>query len=95
MVRIAPRLAAVAAFVVALAACGGSSNNVTATDVGVTNDSILLGTTIALSGGAAAYGTIANAENAYFTYVNNNQGGVQRSACFSRTTTTGRTTSRA
>ncbi len=76
MVRIAPRLAAVAAFVVALAACGGSSNNVTATDVGVTNDSILLGTTIALSGGAAAYGTIANAENAYFTYVNNNQGGV-------------------
>src|SRR2546428_1531468 len=76
MVRIAPRFAAVAAFVVTLAACGGSSNNVTATDVGVTNDSILLGTTIALSGAAAAYGTIANAENAYFTYVNNNQGGV-------------------
>jgi len=76
MVTIAPRLAAVAAFVVALAACGGTSNNVTATDVGVTNDSILLGTTIALSGPAAAYGTIANAENAYFTYVNNTQGGV-------------------
>jgi branched-chain amino acid transport system substrate-binding protein len=76
MARIAPRFAAVAAFVVALAACGGSSNNVTATDVGVTNDSILLGTTIAISGPAAAYGTIANAENAYFTYVNNTQGGV-------------------
>ena len=38
--------------------------------------SILLGNTIAQSGPAAAYGTIANAENAYFTYVNNTDGGV-------------------
>src|SRR5438128_8116467 len=76
MVRIAPRFAAVAAFVVTLAACGGSTNNVPAADAGVTHDSIPVGTPIALSRAAAAYGTIANAENAYFTYVNNNQGGV-------------------
>lgn len=76
MGRIAPRLAAVAAFLVTLAACGGSTGTTSQTDVGVTSNSILLGTTIALSGPAAAYGTIANAENAYFTYVNNNQGGV-------------------
>ena len=76
MGRIAPRLAAVAAFLFTVAACGGSTTTTTATDVGVTSNSILLGTTNALSGPAAAYGTIANAENAYFTYVNNTQGGV-------------------
>jgi branched-chain amino acid transport system substrate-binding protein len=76
MTSIAPRLAAVAVFLIALTACGGSSNNTPQTDVGVTSTSILLGTTNALSGPAAAYGTIANAENAYFTYINNNQGGV-------------------
>jgi branched-chain amino acid transport system substrate-binding protein len=68
-------LAAVAAFMVALTGCGGGTNNSAQTDVGVTSDSILLGNTIAQSGPAAAYGTIANAEQAYFTYVNN-QGGV-------------------
>src|SRR4029077_12329985 len=46
------------------------------TDVGVTSNSILLGNTIAQSGPAAAYGTIGNAELAYFTYINNTQGGV-------------------
>src|SRR2546421_7684228 len=71
----APRLAAVAVFLVTLAACGGSANSAPQTDVGITSDSILLGNTIAQSGAAAAYGTIANAENAYFTYVNS-QGGV-------------------
>jgi branched-chain amino acid transport system substrate-binding protein len=76
MRRMAPRLAAVAAFLIGLAACGGSTNPTVQTDPGVTSTSILLGNTIALSGPAAAYGTIANAENAYFTYVNNNQGGV-------------------
>jgi branched-chain amino acid transport system substrate-binding protein len=74
MARRAPGLAAVAAFL--LAACGGSPGTTTQTDVGITSNSILLGTTNALSGPAAAYGTISNAENAYFTYVNNNQGGV-------------------
>ncbi len=76
MGRIGPRLAAVAAFLVTVAACGGSSGPTPQTDIGVTSNSILLGNTNALSGPAAAYGTISNAENAYFTYVNNNQGGV-------------------
>jgi branched-chain amino acid transport system substrate-binding protein len=70
----APRLAAIAAFLVTAAACGGSSTQTSATDVGVTADSILLGNTISQSGPAAAYGTIGNAENAYFTYINNNGG---------------------
>ena len=76
MGRKARGLAAAAAFLIISAACGGSTATTTQTDVGVTSNSILLGTTIALSGPAAAYGTIANAENAYFTYVNNTQGGV-------------------
>jgi ABC-type branched-subunit amino acid transport system substrate-binding protein len=66
-------LAALAAFLVALAACGGSSGT-TATDPGVTSSTITLGVTIAKSGPAAAYGTIADAANAYFTYVNSNGG---------------------
>src|SRR2546425_9982996 len=75
MSRFVQRLAAGAAFMVALAACGGGNTTSASTDPGITSDSILLGNTIAQSGAAAAYGTIANAENAYFTYVNN-QGGV-------------------
>jgi len=71
----APRLAALAVFFVTLAACGGTATSTPQTDIGITSDSILLGTTNALSGPAVAYGTIANAENAYFTYVNS-QGGV-------------------
>ena len=73
MARMGPRLAAVAAFVVALTACGGSGTT-TATDPGVTSSTITLGVTIAKSGPAAAYGTIADASNAYFTYLNNNGG---------------------
>ena len=71
-----PGLAAAAVFFLGVAACGGGTNTTTQTDVGITANSILLGNTNALSGPAAAYGTISNAENAYFTYVNNNQGGV-------------------
>src|SRR5207248_9205558 len=71
----APRLAALAVFFVTLAACGGSATPTPQTDIGITSDSILLGNTIAQSGPAAAYGTIANAELAYFNYVNG-QGGV-------------------
>src|SRR5438552_5004686 len=74
MKRMGPRLAAAAAFLVMAGACGSSSGGTVATDVGVTSNQILLGNTIAQSGAAAAYGTIANAENAYFTYVNNNGG---------------------
>jgi branched-chain amino acid transport system substrate-binding protein len=76
MARMGPRLGVLAAFLVTVAACGGSNGPTTATDVGVTSNSILLGNTIAQTGGAAVYGTIANAENAYFTYINNTQGGV-------------------
>ncbi len=75
MRRLVPRLAAVAAFLVTLAACGGGANNSAQTDVGITSDSILLGNTIAQSGPAASYGTIGQAELAYFNYVNG-QGGV-------------------
>jgi branched-chain amino acid transport system substrate-binding protein len=74
MARSGSRLAALAAFLVTLAACGSSSGGTVATDVGITSDQIMLGNTIAQSGPAAAYGTIANAENAYFTYVNSNGG---------------------
>jgi branched-chain amino acid transport system substrate-binding protein len=71
MAKTGRRLAVLVTFLVTLAACGGSSSSPTvATDVGVTSNSILLGNTIAQSGPAAAYGTIAYAEAAYFNYVN-------------------------
>src|SRR6266576_1222904 len=76
MTQIGRRFAAIAALLFAVAACGGSAAPAAQTDVGITSNSILLGNTIALSGAAAAYGTIANASNAYFTYINNTQGGV-------------------
>jgi len=75
MARMGPRMAAAAVFLVFTAACGSSSGGTVATDVGITKDQILLGNTIAQTGPAAAYGTIGNAENAYFTYINN-QGGI-------------------
>jgi branched-chain amino acid transport system substrate-binding protein len=73
MTRRAPIPATLVACLLALAACGGSGG--TPTEAGITSNSILLGVTIAQSGPAAAYGTIANAANAYFTYING-QGGV-------------------
>jgi branched-chain amino acid transport system substrate-binding protein len=45
------------------------------TDVGITSNSILLGNTIDQTGPAKLYATIAPAQQAYFTYINN-QGGV-------------------
>ena len=54
------------------AASGGANS---ASDVGVTPNSILIGATVPLSGPAAAYGTIAKAADAYFHYIND-QGGV-------------------
>lgn len=75
MAKTGRRLAALVTFLVALAGCGGSGNTpVTATDTGVTSSTILLGNTIAQSGPAAAYGTIAYAEAAYFNYVNSSGG---------------------
>jgi branched-chain amino acid transport system substrate-binding protein len=76
MTKFASRIAGITALFIALAACGGSTGTTAQTDVGVTSNSILLGNTIAQSGPAAAYGTIANGELAYFTYINNTQGGV-------------------
>jgi branched-chain amino acid transport system substrate-binding protein len=58
-----------------LAACSGLGvGRSGSSDVGVTNDTILLGGTDPLSGPAAAYGTIAKASDAYFHYVNDNGG---------------------
>jgi len=74
MGRKGPLMAALVG-ILALGACGGSPGGTTATDVGVTANSILLGNTIDQSGPAKFYATIAPAENAYFTYINN-QGGV-------------------
>jgi len=72
MARTGPRLATLVVSLMALAACGGSEAQ---TDPGITSSSIKPGVTIAQSGAAAAYGTIANASNAYFKYIND-QGGV-------------------
>ena len=47
------RIAAIAAFVFTIAACGGSNAPAPQTDVGITSTEILLGNTNALSGGAA------------------------------------------
>jgi branched-chain amino acid transport system substrate-binding protein len=70
------RIAAIAAFIVALSACGGSgSTSTVATDTGITSTTILLGNTIDQSGPAKSYATIADAQTAYFTYINN-QGGI-------------------
>jgi len=52
-------------------AAGGATS---ASDVGVTRDTILIGATVPLSGPAAAYGTIAKASDAYFRFVNESGG---------------------
>src|ERR1700694_5025884 len=58
-------------------ACGAqqTSNTPTATDVGVTKDTITIGATFPLSGTASAYAAVAKGMNAYFQYVND-KGGV-------------------
>ena len=68
----APAAGAPAAATSAPAAAAGGQ--LSASDVGVTKDSILIGATVPLSGPAAAYGTIAKASDAYFHYVNDNGG---------------------
>jgi branched-chain amino acid transport system substrate-binding protein len=75
MAKSGTRFAAIAAFLVTFAACGGAAAPTPQTDVGITSSEILLGNTNALSGPAAAYGTISGAAGAYFTYINN-QGGI-------------------
>jgi ABC-type branched-subunit amino acid transport system substrate-binding protein len=75
MSKIGSRGAVIAAFLVTLAACGGSATPTVQTDVGITSTEILLGNTVALSGSASAYGTISNAGKAYYDYING-KGGV-------------------
>src|SRR5260221_7504370 len=71
------RRAAVAlmAAVVSLA-CGAqqATNTPTASDVGITKDTITLGGTYPLSGPAAAHADIPKSLNAYFQYTNPNRG---------------------
>jgi branched-chain amino acid transport system substrate-binding protein len=76
MAKTGPLIAVLSAFLVTVAACGGSNAPAAQSDVGITSNSIFLGNTIAQSGAARAYGTIANAELAYFTYINNTKNGV-------------------
>ncbi|MFC5729365.1 ABC transporter substrate-binding protein [Nocardioides vastitatis] len=57
-----------------LAGCGGTSGDATAGAPGVTEDTILLGSTQALSGPAAPYAAIGKAMTAYFDYLNEHGG---------------------
>jgi branched-chain amino acid transport system substrate-binding protein len=73
-----PRIAAIAAFVVTLSACGSqqSSGTVTATDPGITSTEIKIGATFPLTGSASFYYSVAKGATAYFQYINNEKGGV-------------------
>ena len=64
---------AAAATIGAVATSTGNAQ-LTASDVGVTPTTIMIGGTVPLSGPAAAYGTIPKAADAYFHYVNDNGG---------------------
>jgi len=57
-------------------ACGAqqAANSPTASDVGVTKDTIELGATFPLSGAASAYAAVGKGMAAYFKYVNDNGG---------------------
>ena len=71
MRRLALILVLVALAVGLPAALAGSAG-----DPGITNDSILLGATVPLSGDEVAYAAVARGANAYFQYVND-RGGVR------------------
>ncbi|GAC1506359.1 MAG: ABC transporter substrate-binding protein [Candidatus Dormibacteraceae bacterium] len=69
------RIASIATVLVTVGACGPAAIPAVQSDVGITEDAILLGSTSAQSGTTSAYATISDAENAYFTFINN-QGGI-------------------
>src|SRR5579864_7799115 len=69
-----PTSAPAAATTAPAAAPTAAAAQLTASDVGVTPTTILIGGTVPLSGPAAAYGTIPKAADAYFHYVNDNGG---------------------
>src|SRR5690349_18293657 len=58
------------AFVLALLTAVGVAGASRATDPGISKSSILIGGTFPLSGPASLYGTIPQAETAYFSYFN-------------------------
>jgi branched-chain amino acid transport system substrate-binding protein len=68
------RVAAIAAFVVFVTACGQQS--VTATEPGITKDEIKIGATYPQSGTASFYYAVAKGALAYFAYINAEKGGV-------------------
>jgi branched-chain amino acid transport system substrate-binding protein len=70
-VLVATALVLVVGAVIASAATGAKS-----ADPGVTSNSVLFGSAFPLTGPAAAYGTIARAEEAYFKWYNDTRGGV-------------------
>jgi branched-chain amino acid transport system substrate-binding protein len=77
MTKTGGRFAAVAAFLVALTACGGQqSAGPTVTDPGITKDEIKIGATYPQSGTASFYYNVAKGALAYFAYVNTEKGGV-------------------
>ena len=76
MQRMGSRVAAIAAFVVFLAACGSQQSNNVATDPGITKDEIKIGATYPQSGTASFYYAVAKGATAYFSYINTEKGGV-------------------
>lgn len=77
MPKTGPYFAAVAAFVIALTACGGQqSAGPTVSDPGITKDEIKIGATYPQSGTASFYYAVAKGANAYFAYINAEKGGV-------------------
>ena len=70
------RRAGIALMAVLTVACGAqqAANAPTATDVGITKDSIALGATFPLSGTASAYAAVAKGMQAYFAYTNDHGG---------------------
>jgi len=67
-------IAGVALVVVAAAVSGATAK--TATDPGISSNSVLIGGTFPLSGPASLYGAIPLAEKAYFDWLNDTRGGV-------------------
>lgn len=65
-------VAALAATALFSIACGAqqAANSPTATDVGITKDTISIGGTFPVSGSASAYYSVAKGATAYFNYVN-------------------------
>jgi branched-chain amino acid transport system substrate-binding protein len=78
MTKVGSRVAALAAFLIALTACGGqqSATGPTITDPGITKDEIKIGATYPLSGTASFYAAVAKGATAYFQYINTEKGGV-------------------